>query len=115
MGREATVAEKATARGADWGTFAARRSSSADGEGSPSPRFVSALQSYPRRPSRTPIHQRLSLCGVSLVSGHADARSLFSLPPRAQPPLAPSEGESDSGYRNLAEYDRRARRRAGGV
>ena len=30
---------KATARGADWGTYAARRSSYADSEGSPVPRF----------------------------------------------------------------------------
>jgi hypothetical protein len=37
-----SVERKATARGADWGTFAARRSSFADGEGRPGPRSLSA-------------------------------------------------------------------------
>jgi hypothetical protein len=56
------------------------------------------------------------VCGASLAGKRRHARFCSPACRREHHRLSRLlRGEGDSGYRNLAEYDRRARRRAGGV
>ena len=85
---------------------------------------ISSTDPSTRKKRRTALLYRAPLtktrpcpgCGSSLAGERQDARFCASSCRREHRRLSRLlSRESDSGYRNLAEYDRRARRRASGV